>query len=154
MMKKNLLADFRKSFLPHAVSAHFSNGLIPVAVFFLILFLPSGDPFFERTVEHLLLVSTVFIPVSFVTGVIDWKKIYNGAKAPIFVKKIRLSILLFAVGVVASLIRLFNPDVLHAGGFLSIAYAAMLFLMLAMVTMLGFYGGKLSAAQRQASARK
>ena len=143
------LDEMRKTFFLHAVFSHFSNGLIPVAVLYLLLALPTGDPFFEHTVIHLIVITLLAIPVSFVSGFRDWKKKYNGAKAPVFTKKIRLSIVLFvlAAGVVS--IRLANPAVMGSQGILHWAYVIMLLMMLPVVVLLGHYGGKLSAGQRQ-----
>jgi len=143
------LDEMRRTFLLHAVSAHFSNGLIPVAVFYLLLALPAGDPFFEHTVIHLLVFVLVAIPFSFYSGIVDWKKKYNGAKAPVFVKKIRLAIVLCVLSVGAASIRLSDPMVISSPGILHWVYVLMLLAMLPVVVLLGHYGGKLSAGQRQ-----
>lgn len=148
------LREMKKTLFPHAIAAHFSNGLIPVAVLFLLLSLPSGDIYFEHTVSHLLVIVLMAIPVSFVSGLYDWKTRYKGAKAPIFIKKIRLSILLFVLCSTAVAIRLSFPDVMYTGGQLRWIYIALLLFMLLVVILLGHYGGKLSAAQRAAAARK
>ena len=85
-----LLKDMQKTFLFHAIAAHFSNGLIPVSVLYLLLTLSTGSTYFEHTVEHLLLIVVMAIPVSFLSGINDWKKKYRAAKAPIFIKKIKI----------------------------------------------------------------
>jgi len=144
----------KKTLFPHAIAAHFSNGLIPVAVFFLLLFFPSGDIYFEHTVSHLLIIVLMAIPVSFVSGLYDWKTKYKSAKAPIFIKKIRLSILLFVLCTISVAIRLTVPGVMYEPGLLNRLYIALLIFMLPVVVLLGHYGGKLSAAQRAAGARK
>jgi hypothetical protein len=141
--------EFKKTFMLHAVAAHFSNGLIPVAVLYLLLALPARDAFFEHTVENLLVIVLMAIPVSFLSGIRDWKKKYNGAKAPVFTKKIRLSIVLFALCLIAVSIRLTLPGVMNGSGLLFMAYTASLLLMLPVVVLLGHYGGKLSSGQRQ-----
>jgi uncharacterized membrane protein len=143
------LDEMRRTFFLHAISAHFSNGLIPVAVLYLILALPASDPFFERTVLHLLVVVILAVPVSFVSGILDWKKKYNGAKAPVFMKKIRLGVVLFVLAVCAVWIRFAEPGVMSGGGTLHWAYILILLCMLPVVVLLGHYGGKLSAGQRQ-----
>jgi hypothetical protein len=142
------LDEMKKTLLLHAVAAHFSNGLIPVAVLYLLLSLPAGDPFYEHTVIHLMVVVLLAVPVSFVSGIIDWKKKYNGAKAPVFVKKIRLAIALCVLAAGATSIRLFDPGVMGEPGLLHWAYVLMLLASLPVVVLLGHYGGKLSAGQR------
>jgi succinate dehydrogenase hydrophobic anchor subunit len=145
----SLLKDMKKTFLFHAIAAHFSNGLIPVAVLYLLLTLSTGNTYFEHTVEHLIVIVMMAIPFSFFSGIHDWKAKFRGAKAPIFIKKIRLSFLLFFLCASAVGMRLSIPDVMNRHGFEHWLYVALLFFMLPVVTLLGHYGGKLSAQSRQ-----
>lgn len=149
MARPSLWQDMKKTFLFHAIAAHFSNGLIPVAVLYLMLAIPTGDTFFEHTVEHLMVITLMAIPVSFVTGVHDWKTKYKGAKAPVFMKKLRLSGILFALCVTAVSIRVTVPGVMDGDGPFHWIYIILVFAMLPVVTLLGHYGGKLSAQSRQ-----
>lgn len=137
-----------RALAPHAIAAHFSNGLIPVAALYLLLAIGSGNAFFEHTVIHLLVIVLLAIPLSFISGIIDWKQKYKGAKTPIFDKKIRLSILLFLLAVSTVAIRFSNPGVMDEPGLPSWTYAVLLLAMLPVVLLLGYYGGKLSAGQR------
>jgi len=142
------LKEMKQSFALHPIAAHFSNGVIPVAVLYLLLTLIDGSPFFEHTVIHLELVALMAIPLSFYSGIRDWKTKYKGAKAPAFQKKIRLSIVLLVAGVLAAAIRLAVPEVMQTGGPLAWLYVASLLVMLPTVVLLGHHGGKLSAGQR------
>ncbi len=56
MAGPGLFKDMKKTFLFHAIAAHFSNGLIPVAVLYLLLTLSTGSTYFEHTVEHLIVI--------------------------------------------------------------------------------------------------
>ncbi|ACF45163.1 MAG: hypothetical protein OQK66_01435 [Prosthecochloris sp.] len=152
--KMSLFQEMKKTFMLHAIAAHFSNGLIPVAILYLLLTLPGGDPYFEHTVEHLIIISLLAIPVSFVSGLYEWKTKYNAAKGPVFIKKIRLSIVLFVLAALTVFIRLSMPDVMYQQGMMHWLYIVMLFAMLPIVTLLGHYGGKLTAAARQAAGRR
>ncbi|AOS83495.1 hypothetical protein BIU88_04670 [Chlorobaculum limnaeum] len=147
-MPLKFLKELKQGFMLHPVAAHFSNGVVPVAVLYLLLFMPTGDPFFERTVIHLLVIVLLAVPVSFYSGIRDWKTKYKGAKAPVFQKKIRLSILLSVLCVLAVSIRVAVPGVMLEGGPLAWVYAAALFAMLPTVVLLGHHGGKLAAGQR------
>jgi hypothetical protein len=151
MAGRSLLEEMKKTFLFHAIAAHFSNGLIPVAVLYLLLTLSTGSAYFEHTVEHLIVIVLMAIPVSFISGLYDWKKKYRAAKAPIFIKKIRLSCMLFLLCAFAVGIRLAIPDVMIRQGIEHWLYVALLFSMLPVVTLLGHYGGKLSSQSKQAS---
>lgn len=147
-MEFKFIKELKQSFLLHPIAAHFSNGVVPVAVLYLLLFLPTGDPFFERTVIHLLVIVLLAVPVSFYSGIREWKTKYKGAKAPVFQKKIRLSILLLVLCVIAVSIRVAVPGVMQASGLLAWIYVASLFVMLPTVVLLGHHGGKLAAGQR------
>ena len=146
-----LLNEMKKTFLFHAIAAHFSNGLIPVAVLYLLLTLSTGNVYFEHTIEHLIVIVLLAIPVSFFSGIHDWKKKYRAARAPIFMNKIKLSGLLFFLCATAAGIRLSIPDVMSRDGIEHWIYLALLFSMLPVVTLLGHYGGKLSAQSRQSA---
>ncbi len=152
--KKSLFREMKDSFQVHPVAAHFSNGLIPVAVLYLMLTLPAGDQFFEHTVEHLLIIVLFAVPVSFFSGLHDWKKNYKQAKTPIFINKIRLSILLFFLVATTVTIRLTVPEVMYQNDWLHWVYIVLLFATLPVVTMLGHYGGKLAGAAKMAASRK
>jgi hypothetical protein len=147
-MPFKFIKEMKQGFVLHSVAAHFSNGMLPVALLYLLLFLPTGDPFFERTVIHLLVIVLLAVPVSFYSGIRDWKVKYKGAKAPVFQKKIRLSILLSVLCVAAVSIRVAAPEVMLRGGVLAWIYVAVLFAMLPTVVLLGHHGGKLAAGQR------
>lgn len=151
MVGRRLFKEMQKTFLFHAIAAHFSNGLIPVAVLYLLLTLSTGNGYFEHTVEHLIVIVLLAIPVSFFSGIHDWKKKYRSAKAPIFINKIRLSGLLFLLCISAVALRLSIPDVMSRPGIEHWLYLVLLFSMLPVVTLLGHYGGKLSAQSRQAA---
>jgi len=71
MAKQSLFGEMKKTFMLHAIAAHFSNGLIPVAVLYLLLAIPSGNMFFEHTVKHIIIITLLAIPVSFASGIYD-----------------------------------------------------------------------------------
>ncbi|PWW81138.1 MULTISPECIES: hypothetical protein [Prosthecochloris] len=152
--KKSLLKEMKESFFVHPVAAHFSNGLIPVAVLYLLLTLPSSDPFFEHTVEHLIIIVLFAIPVSFFSGIHDWTVNYKRAKTPVFMNKIRLSFVLFGLVAFAVAIRLTVPDVMYRNDWLHWVYIVLLLAMMPVVTLLGHYGGKLAGAAKMAAARR
>lgn len=154
MAGRSLIKEIKKSFLFHAVAAHFSNGLIPVAVLYLMLAIPTGNIYFEHTVEHLIVIVLMAVPVSFFSGIYDWKTKYRAAKAPIFIKKIRLSGLLFVLCASAVGIRLGIPEVMISRGTEHWLYLFILFSMLPVVTMLGYYGGKLSSQPKPATPKQ
>lgn len=148
MKLQKFIDEVRRSVAPHTIAAHFSNGLVPVAVLYLLFSIISRNGFFEHTVIHLLMIVLLAIPASFISGVIDWKRKYKAAEAPVFARKIRLSILLCLLAVSAVSIRMLNPAVMDEPGVLRWSYIVLIVAMLPVVGLLGYYGGKLSAGQR------
>ena len=61
-------------------------------------------PDLEAAVLYLLIVALAAVPVSFVSGIVDWKTRFKGVRAPIFYKKIVLAV---------------EPDHIEANRFLS-----------------------------------
>jgi len=140
-------AEMRSAFVPHAVSAHFPNALLPTLGLFLLLYFVSGNSSFELSSYYLLLITALVVPATFVTGLLDWKKHYGGKSATIFRNKILLGLLLLVLGTVSVLLRWLVPDVLSAGGWLTWLYCGLLLTMLICVTLLGHYGGMLVFAR-------
>lgn len=149
MSLPRLLQEMRSTFILHAVAAHFPNGLIPVAVTFMLLALVTADPYSEHTVLHLLLVTFCMIPVSFISGIRDWRRNFHGAKAPIFRKKLTLAAVLFLLCGASIVLRLRHPDILSDHGVATLLYGGSLLLMLLVVTLLGHFGAKLAAQVRK-----
>lgn len=136
--------DLRKTFVLHAVAAHFNNGLLPAALLFLFLSMFSDGPYYERTVLHLIVLALCMVPVSFFSGIRDWRTKFRGGRAPIFYRKMWLSGLLFLEVGSAAIVRLSHPEALLPGGFFKWLYIALLFGTLPVVVLLGHYGAKLA----------
>ena len=144
MATHRFIKDFCNTFVLHAVAAHFNNGLLPATIFFLLLAMYTGNVHFEHTVLHLVILALCMVPVSFFSGVRDWRTKFHGVRAPIFYRKIRLTGLLFLLGGSAAGIRLIHPGVLFEGGVFKWLYTGCLFSTLPVVVLLGHYGGKLA----------
>ena len=138
-----------KTFIFHAVASHFVNGLIPVSVLFMLLTLTTADPFYEHTVIHLINITAVTIPLSFISGIRDWRLKFHGAQAPVFYRKIALSIVLALLCAVVISIRLVYPSPLATGRGIAWLYGGCIFLTLPVVVILGHYGGRLAYMARQ-----
>jgi acyl-lipid omega-6 desaturase (Delta-12 desaturase) len=142
------LIDIWNVFLLHGVVAHVNNGLVPAAAFLLVVALISGDAYVDRTVLHLLLIALGMIPVSFVSGVRDWKRKFRGGRAPVFYRKMWLTGLLFLLMGSAVIIRLSYPGLLESHGPAAWIYAGCVFASASVVVMLGHYGAKLASARK------
>ena len=136
--------DFCNTFVLHAVAAHFNNGLLPATIFFLLLAMYTENVHFEHTVLHLVVLALCMAPVSFFSGIRDWRTKFHGAPAPIFYRKIKLTCLLALLGGSAAGIRLMHPGALFEGGVFKWFYIGCLLSTLPVVVLLGHYGGKLA----------
>lgn len=149
MSLKSFSKDMYTTFILHAVISHFTNGLLPVAVLFLVLTLVTGDAYFEHTVLHLVVMSSCTIPIAFISGIRDWRIKFHGRRAPIFYIKISLSIILLLLSVLVISLRLIHLDILAGHGGLKWLYLGGLVSMLPIVVLIGHYGGKLAYMARQ-----
>jgi len=121
----------------HPILSHFPNALLPTAWLFLIIYWLLGRATLEEAAIWLVAVVTLCAPLSLATGIYDWKTRFAGEKAPIFTRKIILSVFLILLGIAALVLRLLGGPGLQPFYLLCLAG------MLGCVTLLGWYGGKL-----------
>jgi uncharacterized membrane protein len=127
----------------HPIAVHFTNALFPVALFFLILYLIFRLESYRDTYFYILVLATISSPISYVAGLVDWKKRYKGAKTSTFVKKIRSGIVLIIVGIICTAWYGTNPDVLNGTGAGTIVFLGLNLSTLPLTVALGHLGGKL-----------
>lgn len=128
----------------HAISVHFTNALYPVAAFFLILYLATCKDSFRSTYSYLMILATISVPLSYLTGVLEWRHTYKGAKVRIFLRKIRYGFLVFVVGGFCTLWYWLSPDILERKGIPSIIFIFLNFSLLFPLIYVGHLGGKLT----------
>jgi hypothetical protein len=150
----DFLRDVYRTFILHIVASHFVNGLLPVALLFLLLAGATGDPSFEHTVIHLVTVALCVIPLSLLSGIRDWRIKFHGGKATIFYRKITLAIILFALCLATVGIRFSRPDLATGSGTVAWLYRGCLVAMVPVVVLLGHFGAKLASMVRQNSANR
>lgn len=148
-MVQRELQQLRENFVAHAVFAHFPVALTSTSFLFLMLFLFRGNEALEFSIFALLLVVGVSAPLTFVSGLRDWKKHYQGKRAAIFIKKVWLGRCLLLLLAVALFWRWQVPAVLTDGGLSAGVFLLLHLLMLGCVTLLGHYGGILVFGDRE-----
>ena len=146
---RNVARENINTFIFHAVTSHFVNGLIPVSVLFMLLTIVTADSYFEHTVFHLICVVSIAAPVSLLSGIRDWRVKFHGGRAPIFYRKIKLSISLIILCAAVIAIRIVWHDPIAAGGRIAWLYVVCISLTLPVVVLLGYLGGKLAYMARQ-----
>lgn len=127
----------------HSMSVHFTNGLYPVAVLSLILFIISKhEPFIEIYI-YLIMLATLSAPISFLTGIIEWKQKYKGARIKLFTRKYTYGMVLIGVGGLCMAVSFICPDIIRGLGILRIIFILLNLAILPIVFYLGYLGGRL-----------
>ncbi|MFQ5585861.1 MAG: DUF2231 domain-containing protein [Thermodesulfobacteriota bacterium] len=124
----------------HTMSIHFTNALYPVAILFLFLFLLFGKASFQQAHFYIMILATFSAPLSYLTGILEWKRRHQGAMIPIFATKIRYGPVIFIIGGCCTLWHYLSPGVLD-GGILSVAYVLLNLAILPPLVYLGHLGG-------------
>lgn len=128
----------------HSMFVHFSEALFPVAMLFLVLYLLIRDSTFLSTYFYLLILATLSIPPSLLSGVLEWKQKYSGARTRIFLRKIRYGIVLLVIGAACCIWFGLQPCVLDKSSLISVILFLLLNLSTVPITIyLGHLGGKL-----------
>lgn len=128
----------------HSIAVHFTNGLYPIAVFFLFLYLILRNDSFLYTYFYVLVMATLLTPATYLTGIYDWQTKYKGANAPIFILKSRYGLVLMAVGIVCAFWYGFSPEVAKGNGLLTYLFYLVNFTIVPLTVYLGYLGGKLA----------
>jgi len=126
----------------HHISTHFTNGLFPTAAAMITLHLLTGNALFETTAFHCVVGGLLGIPLAYGSGVMDWKKRFEGRRTRIFDHKIAFGLLFLILGAAIVFLRVTFEESIHAGENVKWAYVALIYLSTAVVTYLGHLGSK------------
>ena len=127
----------------HPISAHFPNALFPIAGVLLVLYLIFGLICLEKAGYYCLVFGMLGSPVGMVSGLSDWKSKYKGVKAPLFLEKRRLSIILVILSLALVLIRTLLPELMTSSSSAKWIYLIFIFSLTLISGRLGYLGGKL-----------
>lgn len=129
---------------PHPMTIHFPLVFVFSVLFFNATYLITGIKSFEVTAFHCLGAGILFTPVAIVTGFYTWWLNYQAKlSTPVLVKQI-CSILLFVVEIILFVMRYRNPEMLYSLNGCAILFAALMFFMVILVTIIGWYGAHLT----------
>ena len=128
---------------PHSVSVHFTSALYPVAVFFLILSYFYQKEFSLFAYYHLMIIATISAAASYLTGIMEWKRKYKGAKVRVFIRKDRFGMALCGLGAVCSLWYGLYPGVMEDSGAVQILFLFLNAALVPIIVYLGYLGGRL-----------
>ena len=139
-------SNFRQSYRekdkhPHTILIHFTNALYPMAVLFMFLFLLSGKVSFQQTHFYMMLLATVSVPFSYLTGFLEWKRKHQGAMIPLFITKLRYGAAVFVIGACCTVWHVFSPGVLTDNVLFTLFYVVLNLALLPPLVYLGHLGG-------------
>jgi predicted heme/steroid binding protein/uncharacterized membrane protein len=129
---------------PHPMTVHFPIVFMFSATSFNLLYLITGNKSFEISGLYCLGAGVLFIPVVILTGLFSWW--LNYLARPIRPVKIKLavSVVLFAVSLIAFTWRMAAPGIMDAFRPASAVYLLLILSLAPMVSVIGWFGAKLT----------
>ncbi len=127
----------------HPIAVHTPNGVLPMAVIFMVLTVIYNFQSFELASFYSLIFILSILPVVVITGYLEWQMRYNGAKTLLFITKIFCS--LVVLGTVSTLViwRFIDPAVASPESPARMTYLIVGLVALFAVGIAGHLGGKL-----------
>lgn len=132
----------------HPILVNFPNGVLPVAVIFLFLAVFFHLATFKDAAFYNLVFVLLTMPLVMVTGFLEWRKRYNGAKTVRFMTKIACSLIVLVTLVVLVVWPMIDPTVTDAGSANRLIYLGLSLVMLGATGLAGHIGGRLVFAGR------
>jgi predicted heme/steroid binding protein/uncharacterized membrane protein len=129
---------------PHPMTVHFPVVFMLAAPAFTLLYLLTGQGAFDTTAFHCLAAGVLFSLVAIFTGVLTWRYNYLGMMSLPIAVKMPLSAVMTAVATAAFLWRLIDPAVLTQAGNGRPVYLCVVFALVPLVSVIGWYGATLT----------
>ena len=133
----------------HPIMVHTPNGVVPMAVVFLLITALFGFPQFETAALYSLLFVLISMPAVLFTGYIAWQNRYRGALTSIFKIKIGASAVAVLLLLILTIWRLSQPDLMTTPSGGRWLYLLLSFVLVAAVGLAGHMGGKLVFGTRK-----
>ncbi len=127
----------------HPIAVHIPNGVLPMAVIFMVLTVIFNFQSFELTSFYSLAFVLSIMPVVVITGYLEWQMRYNGVRSLLFITKIFSA--LVVLGTVSTLViwRLIDPGVAAPESPARMTYLIVGLVALFAAGIAGHLGGKL-----------
>ncbi len=136
--------DFYRKFHPHPVLIHFPMALFFFTFIMQLLFLIFNFSPYENAAYYSLFIGVVLAYPATASGIYSWWINYQSLLTRTFKIKLYMSILLLILTSASLLFRILVPDISFTAGAGFYIYNAMLFLGFPVVTIVGYYGGKIT----------
>jgi predicted heme/steroid binding protein/uncharacterized membrane protein len=129
---------------PHPMVVHFPIVFMFAATLFNLLYLLTGIRSFEVTALHCLGGGILFTPLAMLTGWFTWWLNYLAKPLRAVTIKLRFSFLLMAVSIIVFIWRIWDPGILMSFSGRSIFYFLLILSLIPIVTVIGWFGAKLT----------
>lgn len=132
----------------HPITVHTPNGIIPMAVAFLLVAAWLGYPAFETAAFFSLIFVLLTMPAVIYTGYTVWQMRYRGAMTSVFKLKIGASAVTLVSLTILILWRVADPAIVTASSSGRWLYILLALILLSAVGLAGHMGGKLVFGSR------
>lgn len=133
----------------HPIMVHTPNGIVPMAMLFLLITALLGFPLFEVAAFYSLVFVLITMPAVLFTGYIMWQNRYRGAMTSIFKIKIGASAVAVLLLLALTIWRAVQPTIITTPSGGRWLYLLLAGLLLAAVGLAGHMGGKLVFGSRK-----
>ncbi|KPA18300.1 flavin reductase [Candidatus Magnetomorum sp. HK-1] len=127
----------------HPISVHFPNGIIPVAVLFVLMSAVFGSANVALAAFYNTVFVTLAMPIVLFTGYVEWQRRYGGTFTNLFITKIICGIVVLAMAILLTLWGIFDESVTQNNAVISWLYIFFYLVMLGAAGVAGHLGGKL-----------
>ena len=135
----------------HPITVHTPNGVLPMALIFLLITVLLGMPLFETAAFYSFIFVLLTMPVVIFTGYEVWQKRYRGAMTTTFKIKISASVVTVILLSVLILWRAVQPEILTVASTGRWIYTVLSIILVGAVGIAGHMGGKLVFGTRKNS---
>ena len=133
----------------HPIVVHTPNGVVPMALVFMLITLWFGLPLYETAAWYSLIFVLNSMPLVLFTGYLIWRQRYRGAFNPIFKIKIAASVATVVLLLGLIIWRAAQPDIITTASAGRWIYLGACLLLVGVVGVAGHFGGRLVFANRK-----
>ena len=127
----------------HPISIHVPNGVLPLAVFFIIAGFFFNNPDFLVVARYNMIAVLLFMPFVIFTGLVSWQYKYKGVMTKLFKTKIYCSYVALGASLLSVGINAYYPPEGDRTVLYYIFYIILHAILLGVTGWAGFLGGKL-----------
>jgi len=127
----------------HPISVHIPNGVLPVSVLFIFLAVIFKFTGLSQAAFYNLICVVFAMPLVLLSGVIVWRKKYNGVLTTLFLTKMICGGVVSLTAIISVIWSIVDPGVLTLTSAHLVAFLFVNIVMLGAAVTAGFLGGKL-----------